>query len=264
MKLNSRLFLIGTIDTIPLMVATAPFAVAFGALAQTNGLSVAATLGMSAIVFAGASQFVAVALLGISASIPIIILTVFIINLRHILYSTSLMPHVSKLPQGLRAIIAFWVTDEIFAATSNRLLRGYSEDIEKEISELNSGEKKSWSFPPLYFGVAIPFYLSWIFFTWVGIFMGQEVPKLTEWGLDIAMVVAFVGIVVPLLKNKAQWACAITAFFAAIITQSWPHQSGLLLSSLLAILVGVFLSQKNKNTEAEDNKQSSKKESINE
>lgn len=57
------------------------------------------------------------------------------------------------------------------------------------------------------------------------------------------MVVAFVGIVVPILKNKAQWACAITAFISALMTHSWPHQSGLLFSSMVAIAVGVMLSQ---------------------
>ena len=58
------------------------------------------------------------------------------------------------------------------------------------------------------------------------------------------MVVAFVGIVVPILKNRAQWACAVTAFFSALVTHSWPHQSGLLISSLIAIAVGVWLSEK--------------------
>ena len=86
-------------------------------------------------------------------------------------------------------------------------------------------------------------YFNWQCCTALGIILGKEIPDLTKWGLDIAMVVAFVGIVVPILKNKAQWACAITAFVAALLTHSWPHQSGLLLSSLFAIGVGVLLSE---------------------
>jgi len=230
------IFLLGARDTIPLMIAAAPFAIVFGALAQSNGLSVAATLGMSAIVFAGSSQFVAATLLGAGAAIPIIILTVFVVNLRHMLYSISLMPQVSKLPQALRMMLSFWLTDETYAAVSNRLIHGFKGDNEKS------------AFTWLYLGAAIPFYCSWIAFTAVGIIMGQKIPKLTEWGLDIAMVVAFVGIVVPILKNKAQWACAITAFISALLTHDWPHQSGLLFSSMIAILVGVILSRKQSTT----------------
>ncbi len=226
------IFLLGVRDTVPMMIAAIPFAIVFGALAQTNGMSIAATIGMSAIVFAGASQFVAVTLLALETTLPIIILTVFVVNLRHLLYSVGLMPLVSDLPQKLRVIFSFWLTDEIFASVKNRTLRGFD------------GDDQPNSFTWLYFGAAFPFYCNWIFFTIVGIVMGQEIPKLTEWGLDIAMVVAFVGIVVPILKNKAQWACAITAFVSAVATHDWPHQSGLLFSSLAAIAVGVLLIQR--------------------
>lgn len=54
------------------------------------------------------------------------------------------------------------------------------------------------------------------------------------------MLVAFVGIVVPALKRRADWACAATAFATALLTHDWPHQSGLLLAALLAIAVGVL------------------------
>ena len=236
LKVTQRLFLQGMLDSIPLMIAAAPFAIVFGALAQTNGLSVGATLGMSAIVFAGASQFVAIALIGAGAAMPIIVLTVFVVNLRHMLYSISLMPHVSTLPQRIRIPVAFWLTDETYAVVSHRLKNGFHKGALKGV------KNQSWCLQALYFGASIPFYLSWISFTAVGFFMGQQLPKLTEWGLDIAMIVAFVGIVVPILKNRAQWACAITAFFAALVTHAWPHQSGLLISSLVAIGVGVFLS----------------------
>lgn len=122
-------------------------------------------MGMSAIVFAGASQFVAVTLIGAGAAIPIILFTVFIVNLRHMLYSISLMPRVSKLPQFLRAIMSFWLTDETYAAVSNRLLRGFKD------------EKEPWSFTWLYLGAALPFYLSWQCFTAVGIVMDNKSPS---------------------------------------------------------------------------------------
>lgn len=226
MQQTYKLFAQGARDIIPLLVAAAPFGIVYGALAQTNGLSVLATLGMSLFVFAGSSQFVAVTLVGAGAAVPIIILTVFIVNLRHMLYAVSLMPYVSKMAQPVRALMGFWLTDESYATLTSRMLN----------------EPKLPHFHWYYFGAAFAMYFNWQCCTLLGILLGQEIPDLTKWGLDIAMVVAFVGIVVPILKDKAQWACAITAFVAALLTHSWPHQSGLLLSSLLAIVVGLMLS----------------------
>ena len=226
MNQKSSLFLCGARDIIPLLIAAAPFGIVYGALAQSNGLSVLATMGMSLFVFAGSSQFVAVTLIGVGAAVPIIILTVFVVNLRHMLYAVSMMPYVAELPQKIRALMSFWLTDESYATLSKGLI----------------DDPKMPHFHWYYFGAAFAMYFNWQCCTALGIYLGQEIPDLTKWGLDIAMVVAFVGIVVPILKNKAQWACAITAFFAALITHSWPHQSGLLISSLIAIAVGVLLS----------------------
>ena len=223
---KTSLFFNGARDIIPLLIAAAPFGVVYGALAQANGLSVFATMGMSLFVFAGSSQFVAATLIGAGAAIPIIILKVFVVNLRHMLYAVSIMPYVSVLPQKIRILMSFWLTDEAYATLSRRLI----------------DQPNLPNFHWYYFGSAFAMYFNWQLCTALGIYLGHEIPDLTKWGLDIAMVVAFVGIVVPILKNKAQWACAITAFFAALVTYSWPHQSGLLLSSLLAIAVGVLLS----------------------
>ncbi|MEH6458099.1 MAG: AzlC family ABC transporter permease [Cocleimonas sp.] len=227
MNQKTNLFLRGAGDIIPLLIAAIPFGIVYGALAQTNGLSVLATMGMSLFVFAGSSQFVAVTLIGVGAAVPIIVLTVFVVNLRHMLYAVSMMPYVSELPQKIRALMSFWLTDESYATLSKGLI----------------DDPKMPQFHWYYFGGAFAMYFNWQCCTALGIYLGQEIPDLTKWGLDIAMVVAFVGIVVPILKNKAQWACAITAFFAALVTHSWPHQSGLLISSLIAIAVGVLLSQ---------------------
>lgn len=227
MTKHTGLFLQGARDIIPLLIAAAPFGIVFGALAQANGLSVLATMGMSALVFAGSSQFVAATLVGVGAALPVILLTVFIVNLRHMLYAISLMPRVADLPQKLRLIMSFWLTDEAYATLSKRLL----------------DEPQMPYFYVYYLGAAFAMYFNWQCCTWIGIILGQQVPDLTKWGLDIAMVVAFVGIVVPILQNKAQWACAGVAFFSAILTHAWPHQTGLLFSSLLAIAVGVILSR---------------------
>ena len=226
MNVKTTQFFRGARDIIPLLIAAAPFGIVFGALAISNGFSILSTLGMSFFVFAGASQFVAITLWGLGAAIPIIILTVFVVNLRHLLYAFSMMPYVKNVSHSVRVVMGFWLTDESFATFSKALI----------------DEPKMPHYQWYYFGAAIAMYLNWQLCTALGILLNTKIPDLTQWGLDIAMVVAFVGIVVPILKSKAQWACAITAFFAALMTHTWPHQSGLLFSSLLAIAVGVLLS----------------------
>lgn len=226
---NARQLWLGALETLPLVVAAFPFGIVFGALSQSYGLDFAVAFGMSAIVFAGASQFIAITLLASSTAVPVIVLTVFIVNLRQMLYSANLMHRVEHWPHSVRAILAFWLTDESFAVVSDKLNR-------------HPGEPGLRWF---YLGSALFMYSFWLLATVLGYQLGSTFPSLSGWGLDVAMIVAFVGIVTPALKRRADWACAAVAFVAAIITYDWPHQSGLLLSSLLAIVVGMLLSAGN-------------------
>ena len=219
---------LGALETLPLVVAAFPFGIVFGAMAHTGGLSFAVTLGMSAIVFAGASQFIAITLLAAATALPVIVMTVFVVNLRQMLYSANLMHHVETWPQWLRAVLAFFLTDETFAAVTDRLNRHPEQ----------AGLR--W----FYAGSALFMYSFWQIATVLGYTLGEQIPGLADWGLDVAMIVAFVGIVVPALKQRADWACAVVAFSSALLTYDGPHQTGQLFSSLVAIAVGMAVAGK--------------------
>lgn len=218
-----RAFSCGAWDSLPLVVAAAPFGVIYGALAVAGGLSEAVTIAMSLLVFAGSSQFIAVTLMAAAVAAPVIIFTVFVVNLRHMLYSATLMKQMHKYPQWVRAPLAFWLTDETFAVVNNKLAQGPADR----------------EFVWYYFGSALAMYLNWILCSVIGMRMGQRIPDIGEWGLEVAMVVAFVGIVVPSLQRPSHWACALVAALSAVLTRDWPHQTGLLISGLLAIAVGL-------------------------
>ena len=225
---RSRQLWLGALETLPLVVAAFPFGVVFGALAHSSGLGLWVTVGMSLIVFAGASQFIALTLLATATALPVIVATVFIVNLRHMLYSANLMHSVERWPQPVRAVLAFWLTDETFAVVSDRINR-------------HPGEAGlAW----FYLGSALFMYGFWQLSTLLGYTLGSQLPGLSNWGLDVAMIVAFIGIVTPALKHVSDWACAAVAFFAALLTWDWPHQTGLLFSSLLAICVGMLLDRR--------------------
>jgi len=225
---NKKQFIEGVIATIPLVIAAFPFGVVFGAMAENIDLTALETVGMSAIVFAGSSQFIAVTLLSSAASFPVIVFTIFIVNLRHMLYTASLITRAKKWPQYWRIPLAFWMTDETFAAVSGKLLR------QPDTSGLR------W----FYLGSAIFMYSFWQLSSLTGYLLGQKLPGLADWGLEIAMIVAFIGIVVPVLKARADWACASTAVVMGILSYDWPHQSGLLFSAAVAILVGLLVERR--------------------
>lgn len=222
---RSSEFVNGAKATIPLIIGAVPFGILFGTLAEPSGLSVLGALAMSLIVFAGASQFIALGLLAAGAAIPVIIATTFVVNLRHLLYAANLVPKVRHLPQHWRALMAFGLTDETFAAVSNRYLQ--QEDI----------RDAHW----FYLGSFLAMYSNWVLCTALGVALGELFPDMTQWGLDFAMSVTFIGMVIPYLKNKPMWAAVIVAGAMAIATAAIPHKLGLMIAAISGIAVGLSL-----------------------
>ena len=89
-------FVAGAKAILPLVIGAIPFGIIFGTLAHSSGLFLAGAIAMSALVFAGSAQFIALGLLATGKALPIIILTTFVVNLRHLLYSLSLVTHVKR------------------------------------------------------------------------------------------------------------------------------------------------------------------------
>lgn len=223
-----NLFALGAKDSIPLIIAAIPFGIIYGALGQATSLSFWSVLAMSLFVFAGSAQFIAVGLIASATSAPVIILTTFFVNFRHLLYSANLLPHVKEYGQHIRIPIAFLLTDESFAVASNYLKQHGNQP----------------NFHWYYFGSAIFMYANWALCTIIGLYIGESIPNMSQWGLDMAMVVAFIGIVVPCLHNRATLACALVAGGLSIITYEWPHKTGLIFSAVIAIGVAMLLEEK--------------------
>ncbi|MGH8435476.1 MAG: AzlC family ABC transporter permease [Pseudomonas sp.] len=218
----------GARDTLPMILGAIPFAIIFGTLAIAAGLSIWQTLGMSLLVFAGSAQFIAVSLLTGGAGLLVVLLTTFVVNLRHALYSATLQPFVRHLPTRWRAPLAFWLTDETFAVVQYRYA---ARDLSPH---------KHWYF----LGSALAMYGNWVLCTLVGVAFGQAVPNLTAWGLDFAMLATFIGIVVPMLRNRPQVAAALVAGAVAVLTHGWPYKLGLMAAALAGIAVGIWLERR--------------------
>lgn len=214
--------LAGARAIIPLVVGATPFGLLFGVLATSVGLSPWATMGLSLFVFAGSSQFVAAGLVGQGAGVGVIVLTTFVVNLRHALYAASLGAHFRHLSQTWLAPMAFVLTDESYASVIARLERG------------DASPNRHW----FYLGGAVLMYINWQLWTFVGIVAGQRLQGLGDLGLEFAMVVTFIGIVVPLIRTRPMLVCALVAGASALVFDGLPHQLGLIVASVCGIAAG--------------------------
>jgi predicted branched-subunit amino acid permease len=84
-------------------------------------------------------------------------------------------------------------------------------------------------------------YLNWQLCTLIGVLFGQSVPNLAAWGLDFAMLATFIGVVVPVLRNRPQVAAALVAGGVALACHGWPYKLGLLAAAASGIVVGLLL-----------------------
>lgn len=215
----------GARDSLPMLLGAAPFGLIFGTLAASSGLSPLGALGMSLLVFAGSSQFIALSLLAGGAGLAVIILTTLVVNLRHALYSATLLPHVAGLGQRWRVPLAFWLTDETFAVVQHRY------------AAADASPHKHW----YYLGSCLAMYANWFGWTAAGVLLGKSVPGLNQLGLEFAMAATFTGIVVPLLKSRPMVAAALAAAVVALAARGLPYKLGLMLAALAGVLAGLYL-----------------------
>jgi 4-azaleucine resistance transporter AzlC len=178
---------------------------------------------MSAFVFAGSAQFIAAGLVASGTSTALIILTTFVVNLRHSLYSASLAPHMKHLPQRWLLPLGFWLTDESYVVVINRY------------NQPDTSPYKHWFF----FGSALSMYLNWQLCTYIGIRAGQTIHDPQRWGLDFALAVTFLGMLVPMLRNRPILICVLVAGISSVLFYGLPNKLGLIVAALLAVGAGV-------------------------
>lgn len=216
-------FFAGARAEIPLLVGVVPFGLIYGALAVQLGVPAAPALGMSAIIFAGSAQFVALPLLAAAVPAAVTILTVFVINLRHALYSANIAPYLASLPLRWKALLAYLMTDEAYVVVSTHFQAGADARF------------RHWYF----LGAGAALWVSWLTSTAVGIFVGAQIPA--SWQLDFFLPLTFIAIVTPLLTTRANRAVALVAGVAAVATFLLPYKAGLLVAAFLGLLAGMLV-----------------------
>jgi 4-azaleucine resistance transporter AzlC len=174
--------LCGVKAAVPIAVGYLPIAFSFGLLAHQAGLPVWTAALMSAAVYAGASQFAALAMLGFGAPIPEIVLATLFLNLRHLVLNLSLLPRLGVDSRKGRAAIAAGITDETFAVAS------FAPD-----GRVRSAEGMA--------GLLIGAWSSWLVGTLAGSWLAPLIPRSVGEAMGVMLPGLFIGLLVPALRR---------------------------------------------------------------
>ncbi|MGB7288014.1 MAG: AzlC family ABC transporter permease, partial [Salaquimonas sp.] len=164
--------LAGVRDVLPLILPIAAFGTMFGAASSAAGHSVAMTVWSSVALFAGASQFVFLEVYGLGVPVWSVMLAVFAVNFRHILYSAAVTNKISRYSFWQKTAALFLLTDLQFASIENRY---------------NNQTGAKWVSPSYYFAFGLPCYFLWIIATFLGALSGKLINDPAVIGLDFVL-----------------------------------------------------------------------------
>lgn len=227
---RKRQFLAGVRDEAPILLGVAPFGLIFGALAISAGMPPALAQATSAIIFAGSAQFITAQLVGAGASGLVILMVVFVVNLRHALYSASIAPYVKHLGPAWKIVLAYLLTDEAYAVVITHYQRIASEP--------ESPDRRHWYF----LGAGLTLWASWQVSTLVGLFIGARLPE--SWPTGFFLPLTFIALVVPALRDRPSVVAAAVAGFVGLATTGLPLKTGLLLAALAGIAAGMWVERR--------------------
>lgn len=216
-------FIAGLGQMLPVILAAIPFALIFGALAGDRGLPVSGVALMSATVFAGGSQVVALGMWSDPPALVAIAATTLLVNARHLFMSASISRSMGTFSPLQRAIGLVLLTDETWALAESRAARAPLT-------------------PAFYFGLALPLYVSWQFCTVAGALVGALVADPAALGLDFAFAAIFIGLLMGFRASPGFVAIAGASLVASAVTSwlvpgAWSIAVGAAAGVLTAVLI---------------------------
>ena len=210
----------GVRDASPLLLGILSFALVAGIAAVEAGLTIVQTLGITVIVFAGASQLAALELLDGGAPLAVVIGTAVVINLRMVMYSASIAPYFAAYRRRTRAVLAYLLTDHAYALSV------------AEYAENEDRDRRLY-----YLGAAGSIWVVWVVGTVAGVGLGTGVPE--AWGFGFAVPLVFLGLLVPAMSNRPKAVAGVVGGAGAVLAAGLPLNLALLVGSIAGIVGGV-------------------------
>jgi 4-azaleucine resistance transporter AzlC len=222
-KIN--IFFKGVLDVSPLMIPVIPFGIIFGVLAIELGLNAYITMGMSIVIFGGASQIIFLQLFSAGASSLVILSSVGAVNSRHLLYGAVLSEHLSDLKLVWKIIISYFLVDQAFAVSNNYL---------------NKNKNKNKYFH--LFGAGVTCWTIWQITTFLGIILGSIVPD--KLGLTFAIPLTFLALLVNDFRKLIN--VIVIIFSGSIATLGYhiiPFKAYVIVAALSSLLAAYILTK---------------------
>jgi len=221
LSFDARAARAGALAIAPLAAPGIPFGLVLGLVISDGGIDRLAGWSSSFIIIAGAAQLIVMSQLIDGASAAVIIVSVALINSRHVMYSAALRPRVAEFPSWFRVIGPYFLLDQVFAVADARP------------AEMTDRERL-WH----YMGSAFFIWPMWVFAVSAGILFGDVIDE--SWSLDFAVPLMFGGLMVLAIRDRPGVLAAVVAATVAVVGKDLPQGSGLLLGILVGVAAGGF------------------------
>lgn len=209
---------------IPIVIGYVPIGLAYGVIARHSGLSPAEVTLMSILVFAGSAQFIACGLLASGAAATAIVGTTFLVNLRHVLFSMSLIPRLRHVPRPILALISFGITDESYGVA---------------VTSFPPDEPADWRAVA---GLNVTAYAAWVATSFAGAVLGGAVRDGSGFGIDFALPGMFICLLAMQLDRRTSRIVAIVAGAAGVAVGASPLRGwNIVVATLVAASVGALI-----------------------
>lgn len=205
---------------LPILLGVIPFGMIAGVAGIENGMTVLETCAFSLIAFAGAAQIAALELLGTGAAVSVVVLTATVINLRFLMFSAAMAPHLRHQSLPGRLLSSYILTDHAYAVSAARY-----------VSEPPPSDRARY-----YLGAAIVFWITWQLSTLAGALLGRGIPESIP--LAFAVPLSFLALMMPALTNLPALTAAVVGGSLAVALVGVPGNLGMLTGALLGTLAG--------------------------
>jgi branched chain amino acid efflux pump len=220
--IRSPHFLAGLRACLPVLPGVAAFGAISGVAMVGAGLSPWLAAIMSVVVFAGTAQLAALQLVAAGAPLGVIFLAGLILNLRFMLYSLSISPHLQGLPPRARWLAGYFLSDN-----------GYAHTIARIASQPTAPGHAEY-----FLGACTAIWVTWELATLAGIVVGAGIPA--SWSLEFVVVLTFTALAVTSVRDRAAAAAAFAAGVTAIAAVDLPFRLGLIAAAIAGVAAGVI------------------------
>ncbi|GLC87766.1 AzlC family ABC transporter permease [Lysinibacillus piscis] len=218
----------GVKDCIPTLLGYISIGLAFGVVGSASGLSIFEIALLTILVYAGSAQFIFCALLLTNGPATAIIVTIFVVNLRHLLMSLTIAPHFTQYSLLRNIGFGTLLTDETFGVAVTK--------------HMQTGKLSGkWMD-----GLNITAYSFWILSCVIGAFLGKWVATPEKWGLDFALTAMFIALLILQLssvnKSKIMHYLSLIGYMALImygLSYIVPSHVAVLLATVIVATIGV-------------------------